>query len=70
MSRITAAIRAFGAFWVDFLVGDTPEFFVGTLVVIGAAFALRHERAAAIVVIPLLVLAILAAGTFRSRVRE
>ncbi|MCU1493994.1 MAG: hypothetical protein JWO62_1758 [Acidimicrobiaceae bacterium] len=60
---------AFGRFWWDFLVGDTPELFVGVLVIIGAALALRHERAAAITVVPLLTVAFLAASTYRARNR-
>ncbi|MHB8399527.1 MAG: hypothetical protein ACYDCI_11425 [Candidatus Limnocylindrales bacterium] len=27
-------LRAFGAFWYDFLVGDRPELFVGSIVVL------------------------------------
>ncbi len=67
MNAIGRSLKAFGTFWVDFLVGDTPEFFVGTLVIIGVALALRHERAAALTLVPVLTIALLAAGTFRSR---
>jgi hypothetical protein len=28
-------LRRFGAFWYDFLVGDRPELFVGSIVVLG-----------------------------------
>lgn len=28
-------VRAFGAFWYDFLVGDRPELFVGSIVALG-----------------------------------
>jgi hypothetical protein len=28
-------VRAFGAFWYDFLIGDRPELFVGSIVVLG-----------------------------------
>ena len=27
-------LRAFGAFWYDFLIGDRPELFVGSIVVL------------------------------------
>jgi hypothetical protein len=67
---IGRALRAFGAFWVDFLIGDTPEFFVGTLVVIGVALALRHERAVALTLVPVLTIALLGFGTYRSRTRN
>jgi hypothetical protein len=30
--------RAFGAFWYDFLVGDRPELFVGSIVVLAAVW--------------------------------
>jgi hypothetical protein len=28
-------LRAFGAFWYDFLIGDRPELFAGSIVVLG-----------------------------------
>lgn len=28
-------VRAFGAFWYDFLIGDRPELFLGSIVVLG-----------------------------------
>jgi len=28
-------LRAFGAFWYDFLIGDRPELFVGSIIVLG-----------------------------------
>jgi hypothetical protein len=27
-------VRAFGAFWYDFLIGDRPELFIGSIVVL------------------------------------
>lgn len=55
MSR-PGAVRRFGTaaigFLVDFFVGDTPELFVAALVVVGAAFALAHNGAAAVVALP------------------
>ena len=32
-------LRAFGAFWYDFLIGDRPELFIGSIVVLAAAWA-------------------------------
>jgi len=61
---------AFGRFWWDFLVGDTPELFVGTLAIVAAAIALRHERVAAIVAVPLVALAFLVASVLRGRRRS
>lgn len=62
-------VAAFGRFWWNFLVGDTPELFVGVLVIVGAALALRHDRVAAVVAVPLLAVAVLAASTYRGRSR-
>lgn len=47
-------LSAFGRFWWDFLVGDTPELFVGTVVAVAAAAVLAHEHIAGAVVVPLL----------------
>jgi hypothetical protein len=32
-------LRAFGAFWYDFLVGDRPELFLGSIAVLALASA-------------------------------
>ncbi len=70
MTRTVARwTRAFGHFWWDFLVGDTPELFVAMLVLVGVAFALRHDRVAAIVVLPLLAIVALLGSAWRGRVR-
>jgi hypothetical protein len=31
-------LRSFGAFWYDFLIGDRPELFVGSIIVLGAVW--------------------------------
>jgi ABC-type uncharacterized transport system permease subunit len=49
--RLTGALRSFGAFWLDFLVGDTPELLIGVLIVIGAAAILVHQHAPSALVI-------------------
>jgi len=52
------AVVAFGHFWWDFLIGDTPELFVGVLAVLGlvAAACLDHRlRTAAAFASPVLV---------------
>ena len=61
--------RAFGRFWWEFLVGDTPELFVATLAIVGLAVALRHDRAAAVVALPATVIAVLAVSAWRGRRR-
>ena len=58
-------LRAFGHFWWDFLIGDTPELFVATLVIVGLAFVLHDHRVAAVVVLPLLTVAALVGSARR-----
>lgn len=69
MSLVTKWARAFGSFWWDFLVGDTPELFIGMLVVVGAAFLLHRDRTAAVVVVPVVAVTVLLASTIRGRKR-
>ena len=63
------AIVAFGRFWWDFLVGDTPELFIAGLVVLGVAFLLVKEvgSTAAWVAAPLLVVLALVLSVLRGR---
>jgi hypothetical protein len=70
MSTITRALTAFGRFWWDFLVGDTPELFVAMLLIVGAALALHHHRWAAVVVLPSLIIAAVVLSAFRGRKRR
>ncbi len=68
--RWVRAVRAFGRFWWDFLVGDTPEIFAAVLVVLGlvALVSLRgHDNAAAVTLLPLLVAATLGVSLWRAR---
>jgi hypothetical protein len=56
-------VRAFGRFWWDFLVGDTPELFVAALVTIGVVAIVSsmwglHQLS--VVVLPALVASALA----------
>jgi len=63
-------LRAFGAFWWDFLVGDTPELLAGALVAIGVLALLVKAASlssAAVVAFPVLVAALLAASVARER---
>ncbi len=68
-----AALVAFGRFWWDFLVGDTPELLVGSLVAIGVVALVVHNVGARAVVIgclPFLVIALLALSALRARSRS
>jgi hypothetical protein len=69
VSAVVRVLRAFGHFWLDFLVGDTPELFFGTLVVIGGALLLRHERAAGLVYVLVVTSSLFAISTYRGRKR-
>ncbi|HVB05062.1 MAG TPA: hypothetical protein VNF07_02295 [Acidimicrobiales bacterium] len=69
MAKIGSLLAAFGRFWWDFLIGEVPSLFIGVLVVVGLALALRHERVAAVILIPLLAVAFLAASTYHGRQR-
>ena len=60
---------SFGAFWWDFLVGDTPELFVGALVVIGIVALLVKAwslNAGAVAALPVLVVVLLTASVARA----
>jgi hypothetical protein len=66
------AAVAFGRFWWDFLVGETPELLVGSVAAVGVAALLVHSGAARAVVVgalPVLVVVILALSAFRGRPR-
>jgi hypothetical protein len=70
IDTVARALSSFGRFWWDFLIGDTPELFVATLVVIGVAFGLRDHRWAAVAVVPLLAVGFLLASVYRGRRRR
>jgi hypothetical protein len=63
------AARAFGRFWWDFLVGDTPELFVGALVVLGLVALVCRDpalRTVAAALLPLAVVALLSVSVWRA----
>jgi hypothetical protein len=66
---VVRGLRAFGLFWWDFLVGDTPEVTVATLVILGIVAGLVHwvSSTAAWAVLPVLVAATLTATVLRGR---
>ena len=66
-------LAAFGRFWWEFLVGDTPELLVGAVVVVVAAAIAAHNgaaRAVTVIGLPVLVVSLLAASLARSRSRR
>ena len=70
--RRPAVVRlavAFGRFWWDFLIGDTPELFVGAAVTVGlvALACTDHAaRTAAAAALPVLVATLLALSVRRA----
>jgi hypothetical protein len=64
---------AFGKFWWDFLVGDTPELLIGVLVALGiVAVVLSGSslNAVAVVAFPAMVAALLALSVFRTSLKR
>jgi hypothetical protein len=62
-------LRAFGLFWWDFLVGDTPELALATAALVGLAFLLAGNRVVAAILLPLVAAGFLLASTYRGRKR-
>ncbi len=65
---VVGALRAFGHFWWDFLIGDTPELALATGIIVGVAFLLAGSRLAGAIVLPLLAAAFLLASTLHAAV--
>jgi hypothetical protein len=62
-------LGAFGRFWWEFLIGDTPELFVGAVAVIGvvALLSLKADlRTFAAMAAPVLVSGVLTASVYRA----
>lgn len=62
------AIGAFGRFWWEFLVGDTPELFVGVLVILGLVALVCRDpalRTVASALLPLAVVGLLSVSIWR-----
>jgi hypothetical protein len=63
-------LLAFGRFWWDFLVGDTPELLIGTLIILGVVALLvkgASLNAAAVVAFPVMVALLLGVSVYRAR---
>jgi hypothetical protein len=61
--------RAFGHFWWDFLVGDTPELALATGVIVAVAFLVDGHRWVAVILLPGLAATFLLVSTSRGRRR-
>ena len=64
---VVRTVRAFGHFWWDFLVGDTPELALATGVIVAVAFALAGSTIAGAIALPLLAAGFLLVSTLRGR---
>lgn len=60
MNAILRGMRAFGAFWWDFIVGDDWRIAAGVIVAIAVTAALAHDGLSAWWFLPVAVLALLA----------
>ncbi len=69
MAAIRKGIVAFGRFWWDFLVGDTPELALATGVIVALAFLLAGSRWAGAIILPLLAVVFLFFSVLRGRRR-
>ena len=70
MRVIARGVRAFGLFWWDFLVGDTPELLIAVVLIVALALLLRHHHDVDIVVLPAVTVLFLVVSTFRGRRRD
>ncbi len=69
MSTVGRAVRSFGRFWWEFLVGDTPELALATAAIVGLAFLLAGQRIVGAIVLPLVAAGFLFVSTYRGRRR-
>jgi len=67
---VVRGVKAFGKFWWDFLVGDTPELFLATGIIVALAFLIDGERLVGAILLPLLAAAFLLVSTLRGRRRS
>jgi len=63
------ALRAFGRFWWDFVIGDTPELALATAVIVVVAYLLAGTTIAGAIVLPLLAAVFLLVSSLRGRTR-
>jgi len=64
---IAKGLRAFGRFWWDFLIGDTPELALATGVIIAVAFILAGTHWLGAILLPLLAAGFLLVSALRAR---
>ena len=62
-------LRAFGRFWWDFVIGDTPELALATAAVVGLAFLVGGDGTIGAILLPLTAAGFLVLSTWRGRRR-
>jgi uncharacterized membrane protein YccC len=66
VSRVIAALRGFGAFWWDFIVGDDWRIAVGVILALAVTSALATTTVPAWWLVPLAVAALLGLSLWRA----
>jgi len=69
-SAVARYASAFGRFWWEFLVGDTPELLVGAVLAVVIVAVLAHHgvaRSVTVASLPVLVIAVLGVSVRRAR---
>ncbi len=61
------ALRVFGNFWWDFIVGDTPEVAIGVALVVLLAWGLSHGPSQLVYLFPAAVMLVLIGTIWRGR---
>jgi hypothetical protein len=69
MTVISRALRAFGHFWWDFLIGDTPELALATGIIVALAFLVSGERVLGVILLPVVAAGFLLLSVLRARRR-
>ena len=69
MKIIWRGLKGFGAFWVDFLIGDSPEIAVGVVIILGLSFLVRGSPIASAIILPAAVVLLLAFSLMRGKSR-
>ena len=69
IALLVRGVEAFGQFWWDFLVGDTPELALATGVIVAVGLPDRGQRVGGAILLPLLATGFLLLSTLRGRRR-
>jgi hypothetical protein len=70
VNRVKRAVRGFGAFWWDFIVGDDWRIAAGVVIALGATAAVAQTRLPAWWLVPVAVAALLCLSLWRATVAD